>query len=183
MRVIRVMVAGTVGAGKTTFVRTINSMGMIQTDRIATDATALRKPTTTVAFDFCQVNFSPQITFQIYGAPGQYRFNFMWDWLIQTADICLLLIAAHRPEDMEKTQQIISFIETRITVPMLLGLTHTDRASALASEAILAPLNQKYLNQKYKIPPTTLIVNPQVKTSVWMALETMASMLDQQAVG
>ena len=52
MEISKIGIAGTVGAGKTTFVRAISEIDVVDTDRIASDDTASIKPTTTVAMDF-----------------------------------------------------------------------------------------------------------------------------------
>ena len=52
METMRIVVTGTVGAGKSTFVKTFSQTEVIETERKATDDTALLKRKTTVAFDF-----------------------------------------------------------------------------------------------------------------------------------
>ena len=40
MEIMRLVVAGTVGAGKSTFIRTVSEIDVVDTDRSATDETA-----------------------------------------------------------------------------------------------------------------------------------------------
>jgi signal recognition particle receptor subunit beta len=77
MKTIRSVVAGTVGAGKSTFVRTLSEIEVVSTDCSATDDTLLLKPETTVALDFGKVMLSPKLNLHIYGTPGQARFDFI----------------------------------------------------------------------------------------------------------
>lgn len=139
METRRLLVAGTVGAGKSTFVRTIGEIGSISTEEIATDDAALLKPTTTVALDFSRVTL-PSGVLHVYGTPGQFRFSFMWELLLQRSHLLLILVAAHRPSDFVQSQQIITFMQQRSQVPLSIGLTHTDSPEALPPIAVLSAL-------------------------------------------
>ena len=75
MKTMRLVVAGSVGAGKSTFVRTLSEIEVVDTDRTATDGTALFKPETTVALDFGRLVLGPNMDLHIYGTPGQARFE------------------------------------------------------------------------------------------------------------
>jgi uncharacterized protein len=86
MEIMRLAIAGLVGAGKSTFIRSISEIEVVDTDRIATDETKDLKQKTTVALDFGKLQFSPDMAVHIYGTPGQSRFDFMWDILIRKAN-------------------------------------------------------------------------------------------------
>jgi uncharacterized protein len=136
MELMRLVVTGTVGAGKTTFIRTVSEISVVDTDRIATDHTALLKKNTTVAFDFGKVTFGSEMTLHLYGTPGQSRFDFMWDMLIRKAHAYILLVPAHRPEEFRQARQILGFMNQRVTVPLLIGVTHTDCEAAWSLEDV-----------------------------------------------
>lgn len=177
MTVMRLVVAGTVAAGKSTFVQTASEIGVVSTERIATDATADLKKTTTVAFDFSRVTLSSQQILHIYGTPGQYRFNFMWDILIQKAHACLLLVAAHRPEDIEPTRQILSFMRSRSQSPITIGLTHLDCLGSLSPDSMVKAWG--YIDRTHPLPVVAL--DPHDRTSVFKTLETVAAGLTTTA--
>ena len=170
MKTLRLVVAGTPGSGKSTFVRTISDIEVIDTDRSATDQTALLKPKTTVAFDYGRFVYGSTVEIQIYGTPGQSRFNFMWDFLIQRAHTYILLVAAHRPNDFHYARQILLFMNQRVQIPMLIGITHTDCPGACNSDEIMIKLG--FRNDKNR--PPVLKVNPTERGSVVEAV--MASM-------
>lgn len=170
MKTLRLVVAGTPGAGKSTFVRTISDIEVIDTDRTATDKTALLKPKTTVAFDYGRFVFGSIVEVQIYGTPGQSRFNFMWDFLIQRAHSYILLVAAHRPNDFHYARQILLFMNQRVQIPMLVGITHTDCPGACSTDEIMIKLG--FMNDRNR--PPVLQVNPTERSSVVEAV--MASM-------
>lgn len=171
MKTMRSVVAGTVGAGKTTFVQTLSDIEVVNTDRPATDETLLVKSETTVALDFGRLILSPNMDLHIYGTPGQSRFDFMWDLLIQNAHNYILLVAAHRPDDFQDSREILTFINQRVQIPMLIGLTHTDCPGAVESAEIMSLLG--YDSQAQDCPPI-IKVNPTERASV---IETLVILM------
>jgi hypothetical protein len=162
MESLRVVVTGTVGAGKSTFVRTASEMEVIEIERLATDTTALVKETTTVAFDFGRLAFGSNMDLHIYGTPGQSRFDFMWDILIKGAHGYILLVAANQPDGFQYARDICSFMNERANVPMIVGLTHMDCSEALPVDEVMNHLGHP--NEQSRPPVVT--VNPNHRGSV-----------------
>ncbi len=173
MEIMRLVVTGTVGAGKTTFIKTISEIEVVDTDRLATDDTALMKRTTTVAFDFGRLQFQPEMALHLYGTPGQSRFDFMWDILIRKAHAYILLVAAHRPQDFRYARRILSFMRQRAQIPMIIGMTHMDVTDAWEPENVALALG--YLDDQAH--PPIVIINANEKGSVAEALVTLVQHL------
>ncbi|NJM58519.1 MAG: ATP/GTP-binding protein [Synechococcales cyanobacterium RU_4_20] len=173
METMRLVVTGTVGAGKTTFIRTISEIEVVDTDRVATDETALMKRTTTVAFDFGRLQFGSEMALHLYGTPGQSRFDFMWDILIRKAHAYILLVAAHRPQDFRYARRVLSFMRQRANIPMIIGMTHVDCAGAWDPENIAIALG--YLDSEQQ--PPIVVVNAQEKDSVSEAIIVLVQQL------
>jgi signal recognition particle receptor subunit beta len=169
MEIFRVVITGTVGAGKTSFIRTISEIEVVDTDRRATDETALLKRNTTVAFDFGRLTIGPDQAMHLYGTPGQSRFDFMWDILIRKAHAYILLINAHRPQDLRNGRRILSFMNQRAQIPMIIGLSHMDCPDAWAPENIALALG---LLDESKRPPL-IGLNATDQDSVSNALITL----------
>ncbi|NJO41127.1 MAG: GTPase [Cyanobacteria bacterium CRU_2_1] len=169
MEPVRLVITGTPGVGKTTFVQTVSDIGIINTDRTATDATATMKSKTTVVFDFGRVSFGSGMELHVYGTPGQDRFNFMWDILIRRADAYMLLVAAHRLSDIPKANQILAFMNERVKIPVVIGITHLDCFDARSPEEIMIRLG--YRDQK-NCPPV-VAVDANSKSSVNRALNVL----------
>lgn len=140
MEILRVVITGSVGAGKTSFIRTISEIEVVNTDRRATDETAEIKTETTVAMDFGRLTFAADQALHLYGTPGQFRFDFMWDILIEKAHAYILLVDAHRPEHFRHNRRILNFMNQRVQIPYLIGLTHTDSEDAWEAEDVAIAL-------------------------------------------
>ena len=170
---MRLVVTGAVGSGKTTFIRTISEIEVVDTDRIATDAIALWKETTTVALDFGTLQFAPGMNLHLYGTPGQARFDFMWDILIRKAHAYVVLVAAHRPNQFQFTRDLIEFMDGHGKIPMIIGITHTDCEDALKVEEITKALGYEEENHQAPI----VCVNCNDTTSVSQALIVLVGKL------
>jgi signal recognition particle receptor subunit beta len=166
MKIMRLVVTGTVGAGKSTFIRSVSEIEVIDTDSQTTEETALFKQKTTVAFDFGRLQFGPDMVLHLYGTPGQTRFDFMWDILIRKAHAYILLVAAHRPSELRYARRIVTFMNQRMQIPMIIGVTHMDCPGAWSQENIALALG--YVNEKTRPPIVT--VNATQTASVTQAV-------------
>ena len=140
MEVMRLVVTGPVGAGKSTFIRTVSEIEVVDTDRRATDETAQMKRSTTVAFDFGRLQFNAKMALHLYGTPGQSRFDFMWDILIRKAHAYIVLVSANHPAEFRQAKLILNFMKQRSRAPMIIGLTHEDCEGAWSTENIAVAL-------------------------------------------
>ncbi|WP_146141259.1 ATP/GTP-binding protein [Stenomitos frigidus] len=137
--------------------------------RQATDETAALKPKTTVAFDFGRLSFGPEMAVHLYGTPGQSRFDFMWDILIQKAHAYILLVTAHRPSEFIDARRIRAFMCHRSQAPMIIGLTHTDSPDAWDLENAAIALGYLSANRR----PPIVAVHPTASASVAQAVMTL----------
>jgi hypothetical protein len=172
--ILRIVVTGPVGAGKSTFIRTISEIEVVDTDCKATDEVAELKKTTTVSMDFGRLRIGEEeeeMWLHLYGTPGQSRFNFMWDILIKRAHGYVLLVPAHLPGQFRNAQAIQSFMKARTSAPYVIGITHVDQPNAWDPEDILLILG----NQDGSVPHTTL--NAQEPASVANTFAMSAAML------
>lgn len=173
MEIFKIAVTGNVGAGKTTFIRTISDIEVVDTERRATDETADLKANTTVAFDFGRITLNPEQLLYLYGTPGQSRFDFMWDILINQSQAYVLLVAAHRPKDFRGARRILNFMNQRVQIPMIIGITHIDCDDAWQTEDILLALG---FSNPESYPPIVQ-VNPENAASVAQCLVVLLEQL------
>ncbi len=169
MEIMNLVVTGTVGAGKTTFIRSVSEIEVVDTDRRATDEVADMKQNTTVAMDFGTLQFGEEMALHIYGTPGQIRFDFMWEILIERAHAYILLIAAHRPSEFHHARRIMNFMNRKAQIPMIIGITHSDCEGAWTQEDIALALGYQDSIQQ---PPIVLVAANDGE-SVAMSLVTL----------
>ncbi len=167
---LKIVVTGPVGAGKTTFIRTISEIDVVDTDRKPTDETAQMKSGTTVAMDFGRITLGDDMWVQIYGTPGQSRFDFMWDIMIQGAHGYILLVPAHLPGSMRAARSIRTFMQQRTQVPLVIGITHADHPDAWDLEDIQMVLADAQPASPY------VILNPTQPQSV---AETLLALIQE----
>lgn len=95
---LTILFMGPVGSGKTNAISVLSDIEVIDTDVAASDETALIKDKTTVAMDVGVLELGGGDKLRLYGAPGQDRFDFMWDILLTQAK-CLVITLNHANPD------------------------------------------------------------------------------------
>jgi signal recognition particle receptor subunit beta len=124
-----ILFMGPVGAGKTQAIQSISDIEVVNTDVEATDDTRQIKSRTTVSMDVGVLNLSGNDRLRLYGAPGQERFDFMWDILLPQAKGIVLLLnhaSAHPLVQLDDYLQAIGERMPGNRLPLVIGVTHVD---------------------------------------------------------
>lgn len=112
----RIVFAGPMGAGKTTAIQALSDIPPISTEVASVEAEAVGKATTTVAFDLGQVLLGNGELVQLYGAPGQARFDFMWPMISENAIGAVILADNRRSDTVELTLEYVREFAPRVAV-------------------------------------------------------------------
>lgn len=172
----KLVITGPPGAGKTTAIAQISEITPIVTEVLATDLLAQEKEQTTVGLDFGQITLNDGETVALYGTPGQGRFSFMWDILLQGAQGVIILINHARPDPLADLREFAqAFSEHLRSGRAVLGISrHTeavrpsldDYAEALTAAGCPAPV---------------LAVDVRVRDDVLLLVESLALMGERHA--
>jgi signal recognition particle receptor subunit beta len=114
MAAYRIVFAGPVGAGKTTAIAALSDAPPVTTEVESAEARAAGKATTTVAFDYGQILLDSGDVVQLYGTPGQARFDFMWPLIADSAIGAVVLADNARPDAIETTLAYVREFAPRV---------------------------------------------------------------------
>lgn len=175
-----ILFMGPVGAGKTQAIQSISEIEVVNTDMRATDETSQIKSHTTVAMDVGVINVSTQDKVRLYGAPGQDRFDFMWDILLTQCKGIILLINHNRPTPLVVLDHYIKAITERTDVkkmPLVIGITHVDDNHQLSTDIYAEHIQKKSILFNEVVPPV-FVVDMRERTDVRSLLLVMVAQLE-----
>lgn len=142
----KILITGTMGAGKTTAIGQISEIPPISTDVENSRRDDFDKPTTTAAFDYGELDLGEGEVLRIYGTPGQERFSFMWPVLARGAIGIIYLIDCSRPEPLADLENFIdAFGSTADNVASVVALNRIPEDQPLAVETFQALLESRGL--------------------------------------
>ncbi len=145
--VLKIVIAGGFGAGKTTAVGAVSEITPLSTEEYLTEASAdvdslaglASKRTTTVAFDFGRLSLPDAVTpleLFLFGTPGQDRFVDLWYDLSRGAVGAVVLVDTRR---LESSFTPVSFFED-IGLPFVVAVNQFDGAHRYHPEQVRTAL-------------------------------------------
>ncbi|MFF5185997.1 ATP/GTP-binding protein [Streptomyces sp. NPDC000345] len=101
---VKILVAGPFGVGKTTLIDSVSEIRPLHTEERLSEASAAvddlagvrEKSTTTVAIDFGRLSLPGGVVLYLFGTPGQERFRALWDDIAYGALGALVLVDSRR---------------------------------------------------------------------------------------
>jgi len=121
---VKLLVAGPFGVGKTTFIRSLSETKPLHTEEVMTQTGALvddlagvrDKTTTTVAIDFGRLTLPGDLVLYMFGTPGQRRFRPLWQDIARGALGALVLADTRRLADSFEVMDMIEEAGLRYAV-------------------------------------------------------------------
>ncbi len=143
----KIVVTGPSNSGKTTFVKNISESGM-SVDRLGVLGTP-----TTVALDIGHMA-SKGFDINIYGTPGQERFDPIVPQLARNAMGVILMVDVSRPDLLPRALQLKKIVEGNSVVPVIVVANKADLPYSLTKEEIRTALHVRPDTPVYYISAT-----------------------------
>jgi small GTP-binding protein len=158
----KILVTGPYNAGKSSFVKAISEKS------VSVDRMALEKFPTTIAMDIGHLDHGGFVA-DIFGTPGQERFDLMLDILAKEAVGAFILIDSSAPQTFARAKEMINKTHSE-AIPNIIVANKQDVKGALSPEQIREKMN---LNEQIPIIPTVVTT----ETGVNQALDTLLKLL------
>lgn len=169
MNDLKIVFAGSPGAGKSTAIRMASDHPPISTEVPASDDDRY----TTVALDFGEIELDDGTMVRLYGVPGQGRFDFLWPMITDGALGVMFFLDSRDPEPLKTLDGYLDSFSTFIgSRTRILALTHADQAPKRPPMERFAD----HLAQR-GTPMPILEVDPRQKHDVLYMLNTLIATL------
>lgn len=138
----KVAFIGSVGSGKTTLIKNLSTIEILNTDVKSTQD--IGKEMTTVGMDYGEILVDNELKLGLYGVPGQRKFSFMWDFVKQGLWAVVILIKNNSNESISELDHLIDYFEINDQTPCLIAITHSDVVKGDTSKKQIKKVLDKY---------------------------------------
>jgi small GTP-binding protein len=131
-QIFKLVITGAFNTGKTTFIRSLSDINAVDTDKATTSAEEQRiKASTTVAMDYGRVQLDDRKV-QLFGTPGQTRFDFMREILAKDMNGFLVLVDLAEPSSIDQAATLLEQFQYYEPVPYAVVANKSDLNSAVS---------------------------------------------------
>ena len=140
----RVAFVGPFGVGKTTALRAISDIDVVDTDVTTTErrADVPGKFQTTVGFDYGELKLEDGQRVGLFGLPGQDRFDAVWRTVLPGASAVVLWIFGGSPHAVQELEQWLLALNGCVAMEVLSVAVTRLPEDPLEAEQHLAPLRE-----------------------------------------
>jgi len=139
----KVVLLGSPGSGKTTAIDSASDGNALSSEVSATDSVASTKSNTTVGIDYADIELddvddNQAVKINLFGTPGQIKYNFVWDMVAKDAHAFIILLDMSRPEPLLYLNFYLKFLKNEIgkSNNIYCALTHCENYSGSISNMI-----------------------------------------------
>jgi signal recognition particle receptor subunit beta len=137
MKQIKVVVTGPFSAGKTEFIKTISEIDVVATERrISVPKQREIKEETTVAMDFGRITIREDVVLELYGTPGQRRFEFMFDILSEGMWGFVVMVDSTDRKSFKEAREILDLFHDLSAVPRIVAANKQDMEGAASPKEL-----------------------------------------------
>jgi uncharacterized protein len=158
----KILVTGPYNAGKSSFVRSISKKS------VSVDRMALEKFPTTIAMDIGHIDHNGFVA-DIFGTPGQERFDLMLDVLAKEAVGAFIMVDSSSPQTFGRAKEMINKTQAE-AIPKVIIANKQDLPGALSPEEIREAMK---LDKNIPIIPSIVTEN----NGVELALDALLKIL------
>lgn len=177
MREHKIVILGSMGAGKSTAIRTVADGAVVSTDVANTDQERSAKATTTVAMDYGDIRLPGGDRLRLYGTPGQERFEFVWPVVSFGAVGAIVLVDAAGTDPLGSFDRYLNVIRRdNATLPVVVAVTRLDIAEPAAFDELIESAQAAGMTMPM-IP-----VDARSRDSVLSLLDILMSEIDAQLI-
>lgn len=119
----KIVFAGSFGVGKSTAIRTISDIEVVNTDVKSLELTRLLdntgKTTTTVGFDYGELYMPDSTVVALYGLPGQERFDDMWGNILTADSGVILWLYGNSTESLNECKKWLEILKAHQAIRYL----------------------------------------------------------------
>jgi signal recognition particle receptor subunit beta len=170
---IKLIVTGSLGSGKTTAIAAISEIPVINTDVPMSHQESTRKEKTTVAMDYGELTLHSGEKLCLFGTPGQQRFDYMWQILIQGGLGLIILIDNSGMDPIgDMARYLDSFHDFIQETAAVIGVTHTDESPRPDLQTYYHYLQERGL----QLP--VFPIDARSRESVIMLIQALLAMLE-----
>lgn len=140
--IVRIALVGAMGIGKSTAIRAVCGSTMVESDVPNLDKQQHQKEMTTVGVEFGQVDLGEGAKLEVYGCPGQDRFDFVRTWVLSLSQGAFVMVDVNRADAVDHACGLLDDIAASPSGCMAVILCARD-ADADAINAFAAAVEQR----------------------------------------
>jgi len=137
---------GNVGTGKSTIVRTLSEIEVIDTDKVST--VEIGKELTTIGIDYGRIALGENMALGLYGVPGQKRFSMLWDHVNRSLWGLAFLVKYSEDSDFDSLLEVIDHFQPVANgIPFVVAVSHADQADHDSLESFCTVFQELLTNR------------------------------------
>jgi signal recognition particle receptor subunit beta len=173
MQQIKVVVTGPFGAGKTQFINTISEIDVVTTERrISVPEKREQKEQTTVAMDFGRITIKKNLVLELFGTPGQRRFDFMFPILSKGMWGFVVMVDSADRQSFGQAREVLDAFDGLSSAPRVIAANKQDGDAALTPDQLRKAL---HIGQSTPVLPCVATKKDSVRKVLLGLLSSMLS--------